>query len=190
AGRGGAVGGAAVPRAGWGEAKRAYGAGIADRADYELAQTFFNSVTRRLLTTVGVDPAVEFVEEEYDRPRRPATQPSFTSYPPQPTTTALVQSLLGSRRVANQPIAFDAALIAEIIDRRREAVWGPRPIEGVDVLEPFFYRNKGAYLIGRIRGGGRLLPLVIALVSDGARVAVDAVLVTEDEASIVFSFTR
>jgi len=187
---GGAFSAPAEPRARWVEAKRAYGARIADRADYELAQTFFNSVTRRLLTTVGVDPAVEFVEEEYDRPRRPATQPSFTSYPPQPTTTALVQSLLGSRRVANQPIAFDAALIAEIIDRRREAVWGPRPIEGVDVLEPVFYRNKGAYLIGRIRGGGRLLPLVIALVSDGARVAVDAVLVTEDEASIVFSFTR
>src|SRR5262249_57714891 len=54
----------------WIGAKRAYAELLAHRPDYELAQTFFNSVTRRLLTTVGVDPAVEFVEEEYDRPRR------------------------------------------------------------------------------------------------------------------------
>jgi isocitrate dehydrogenase kinase/phosphatase len=187
---GGAFGAPAGHRDRWVDAKRAYGEQVAERPDYELAQTFFNSVTRRLFTTVGVNPALEFVEQEYDRPRRPAARPIFTSYAPPPTTSALVQSLLGGRRVANQPITFDAARLAEIIDRRREAAWGAQPIEGVDVLEPVFYRNKGAYLIGRIRGGGRLLPLVIALVSDGDRVVVDAVLLTEDEASIVFSFTR
>src|SRR5499427_3313657 len=177
---GGACSAPAEHRARWIEAKRAYGERIADRADYELAQTFFNSVTRRLLTTVGVDPAVEFVEEEYDRPRCSPERAIFVTYAPQATTAALVHALLGSRRVAHQPITFDAASIAEIIDRRRRAAWGAQPIEGVDVLEPVFYRNKGAYLIGRIRGGGRLLPLVIALVSDGARVVVDAVLLTED----------
>jgi len=177
-------------RARWIGAKRAYAELVADRPDYELAQTFFNSVTRRLLTTVGVDPAVEFVEEEYDRPRRPPERPIFATYAPQATTAALVHALLGRRRVAHQPITFDAAPIAELVDRRRGAAWGAQPIEGVDLLEPVFYRNKGAYLIGRIRGGGRLLPLVIALVSDGARVVVDAVLLTEDDASIVFSFTR
>jgi len=187
---GGASTASADHHARWIGAKRAYAELVAHRPDYELAQTFFNSVTRRLLTTVGVDPAVEFVEEEYDRPRRSPERAIFVTYAPQATTAALVHALLGSRRVAHQPITFDSASIAEIIDRRRRAAWGAQPIEGVDVLEPVFYRNKGAYLIGRIRGGGRLLPLVIALVSDGARVVVDAVLLTEDDASIVFSFTR
>jgi isocitrate dehydrogenase kinase/phosphatase len=174
----------------WTEAKRVYLEAVGDRADHELAQTFFNSVTRRLFDTVGVDPAVEFVDAEYDRPRGPAATPVFTSYPPRESTVALVTSLLGSRRVSNQPIAFDAAVIADAIDRHRAAAWGAQPIEAVDLLDPVFYRNKGAYLIGRIRGGGRLLPLVIALVSDGDRLVVDAVLLSEDEASIVFSFTR
>jgi isocitrate dehydrogenase kinase/phosphatase len=184
------LGSQAASRPVWTEAKHAYVEAVGDRADYELAQTFFNSVTRRLFSTVGVDLAVEFADTEYDRSRRPPARPGFTSHPPRESTAALVTSLLGNLRVANQPISFDAAVIADAIDRHRAAAWGGRPIEGVDLLDPVFYRNKGAYLIGRIRGGGRLLPLVIALVTEGARVVVDAVLLSEDDASIVFSFTR
>jgi isocitrate dehydrogenase kinase/phosphatase len=174
----------------WASAKDVYVEAVGDRPDYELALTFFNSVTRRLFATVGVDPAVEFVDSEYDRPRGPAARPAFTSHAPRESTTALVTALLGSARVANQPIEFEAGVIADAIDRHRAAAWGAQPIEGVDLLDPVFYRNKGAYLIGRLRGGGRLLPLVIALVSEGDRVVVDAVLLSEDDASIVFSFTR
>ena len=53
-----------------------------------------------------------------------------------------------------------------------------------------FYRNKGAYLIGRLRTGGTYLPLVLPLVHGDHGVEVDAVLTTSDEVSIVFSFTR
>ncbi len=174
----------------WSEAKRAYAEAVGVRSDYELAQTFFNSVTRRLFSTVGVDPAVEFTDTDLDRPRPPSSRPACTAYPPRASTAALVADLLGTRRVANRPITFDAERIAAVIDTRRAQAWDGQPIEGVDLLDPVFYRNKGAYLIGRIRDGGRLLPLVIALVSEDDRVVVDAVLLTEDEASIVFSFTR
>jgi isocitrate dehydrogenase kinase/phosphatase len=34
---------------------------ISQRGDVELAETFYNSATRRILITVGVDPALEFV---------------------------------------------------------------------------------------------------------------------------------
>ena len=180
----------AASRLVWADAKAAYAEAMGSRLDSELALTFFNSVTRRLFATVGVDPAVEFVDAEYDRPRGPASRPAFTSYPPGESTAALVTGLLAARRVANQPIAFDAVAIADVIDRYRAQVWGDQGIDGVDVLDPVFYRNKGAYVIGRIHGGGRLLPLVLALVSDGGRVVVDAVLLSEDDASIVFSFTR
>ena len=180
----------AATRSVWTEAKLGYVEAMESRPDYELAQTFFNSVTRRLFSTIGVDPAVEFVDAEYDRPRGPTAPPAFTSYRPCESTEALVTSLLAGRRVANQPIAFDAAVIAKAIDRHRAEAWDGQAIESVDVLDPVFYRNKGAYVIGRIRGGGRLLPLVLALVSEADRVVVDAVLLSEDDASIVFSFTR
>ena len=58
------------------------------------------------------------------------------------------------------------------------------------MLRPVFFRNKGAYIVGRIRRGERSLPLLLALANRSGRVVVDAVLSDEDEASIVFSFTR
>ena len=57
------------------------------------------------------------------------------------------------------------------------------------MLRPVFFRNKGAYVIGRARKGDRVVPLVLALANEDG-LAVDAVLSTEDEVSVVFSFAR
>ena len=46
----------------WTAVRSAYERRLADRGDDDdLAETFFNSITRRILHTIGVDPAVEFV---------------------------------------------------------------------------------------------------------------------------------
>src|SRR5262249_40153287 len=54
------------------------------------------------------------------------------------------------------------------------------------MLRSVFYRGKGAFLIGKALN----TPIVIALRSTVQGVYVDAVLSTEDEISILFSFTR
>jgi isocitrate dehydrogenase kinase/phosphatase len=176
----------------WAAMKRRYAALCARAPAYELAETFFNSVTRRVLGTVGVDPAVEYLDSDFDRVLPPATPPPYTRYPRRDTVEALVADVLGRRRVqvANQAIDFDAGPIARAIETERRRAWGDLPIDAIEVLDPVFYRNKGAYLIGRLVGDGRLMPLVVALVNRSGRVVVDAVLLTENEASIVFSFTR
>jgi len=48
-------------RALWEEIRGAFARRIRDRHDAHLAETFFNSITRRLFGTIGVDPRVEFV---------------------------------------------------------------------------------------------------------------------------------
>ncbi len=58
------------------------------------------------------------------------------------------------------------------------------------MLEPVFFRGKGAYLVGRVVRGARALPLIVALLNKGGRIWVDAVLLTEAEAGTVFSYTR
>ncbi|MGH8328461.1 MAG: isocitrate dehydrogenase kinase/phosphatase AceK regulatory subunit, partial [Steroidobacteraceae bacterium] len=45
----------------WQEIRWMHSALIVDREDYELAETFFNSVTRRIFATVGVNERVEYV---------------------------------------------------------------------------------------------------------------------------------
>jgi isocitrate dehydrogenase kinase/phosphatase len=63
-------------------------------------------------------------------------------------------------------------------------------VDSVDVLRPVFYRNKGAYLVGRVRCRNRVIPFVLPLVHGEGGIAVDAVLLDEGAASRVFSFTR
>jgi isocitrate dehydrogenase kinase/phosphatase len=56
----------------WTAARAQYTALVASRSDRELAETFFNSVTRRIFSTVGVDPAIEFVDPgAEERPAAP-----------------------------------------------------------------------------------------------------------------------
>ena len=53
-----------------------------------------------------------------------------------------------------------------------------------------FYQISRAYIVGRIIGRRFVLPLVIALKNTDGGVLVDAVMLSEDDISIVFSFTR
>lgn len=67
------------------------------------------------------------------------------------------------------------------------SVW---PGGAIDLLKPVFYRSTGAFLVGRVCGGPAIMPLVIALRHGDHGLIADAILLSEDEVSIVFSFTR
>jgi isocitrate dehydrogenase kinase/phosphatase len=177
---------------GWAGAKASYLALVADRPDRELAQTFFNSVARRVFATVGADPVVEYGEDAF-RSADPGPTASIHATYAWREGPSVVRDILVDRplTVDYRDVERDATLIADRIETHCRALWGADPIDVVEMLHPVLYRNKGAYLVGRIRGRGPcVLPVVIALVNDGGRMAADAVLLTEDEASIVFSFTR
>src|SRR5262245_60722209 len=45
----------------WRAANRAYARALVQQGDAEMAETFFNSVCRRVFAHVGVDPRLEFV---------------------------------------------------------------------------------------------------------------------------------
>src|SRR5699024_12307603 len=65
------------------------------------------------------------------------------------------------------------------------------PDAEVELLKSVFYRNKGAYLVGRIRGGGEQVPLVLPILHDPDKgLHLDTVIIEEDEISIIYSFTR
>jgi isocitrate dehydrogenase kinase/phosphatase len=189
----------------WSAMKHEYSVLMAGRGDLELAETFFNSVTRKVFTTVGVDAAREYLDvapagAAGAQAPRSGVVPVRTY--PGVLPTGLGPSSQGS--VGHQILddyAFaipwadyegDAKLISLEIDKATSAAWAwsPTAFDYVELLEPVFFRNKGAYLAGRVVRGDRALPLVIALLNRDGRVWVDAVLLTEMEASIVFSFTR
>ncbi|HXY40283.1 MAG TPA: bifunctional isocitrate dehydrogenase kinase/phosphatase, partial [Vicinamibacteria bacterium] len=135
----------------------------------------------------GVDAEIEFV-----RSRREPLPGRFESVtrtcPRRQDTAGLVARLLAHQGFAcgYEDLGRDATRIAAELDAAFR-----QPVAALQTARNPFFRGKSAYLVGRVlRGSGESHPLVIALVNERGRVAADAVLLTEDEASVVFSFTR
>ncbi|HEU4643881.1 MAG TPA: bifunctional isocitrate dehydrogenase kinase/phosphatase [Gemmatimonadaceae bacterium] len=186
-----ALGDAATDAPTWQEVRWLHSALIVDRDDCELAETFFNSVTRRIFTTVGVNQRVEYVFPDATPGEWLEPPPILRRYAREGSTEAVVRRILGDVpwSVPWRDLGRDAALVAE---RVREGVcdaWGDDGFDAVEMLESPFFRNKGAYLVGRIWRGDRLIPLLLPLLNDERGIHVDAVLTTSDEASIVFGFS-
>jgi isocitrate dehydrogenase kinase/phosphatase len=160
---------------------------VAGRDDIEIAETFFNSATRRIFTTVGVDPSIEFVSSGPRGPQKPS-EALLVPYRGFGSLADCFETILADYPFAAgyQDARRDAILCAMEVERQLAAV----EVDGIDLVRPVFYRNKGAYLVGRLLAGRQRLPLVIALRNDGDGVYVDAILTSENEVSILFSFTR
>ncbi len=160
------------------------------RPDAELAETFFNSVTRRVFSTVGVDPAIEYLHLSPSPPA--ADDPTILDTYRAPAIDAQLVRKVLARIPWSVPYAQldrDTVLVAQLMDARvRSVLNAPGPIE-LDIVRSVFYRNKGAYLVGRIRAGAEIIPLVLPLLHAERGIVVDAVLMTSDEASVVFGFS-
>ena len=175
----------------WTAIKAAFSRQIADRHDAELAETFFNSVTRRTFRTVGINRRIEFFSWD----RRPAAppesaEPAFRSYDCGADSRQALRRLLEDFRftVPYQDRDRDADRVASEVDLYLYPLLGPGEGYRIEVLRSPFFRNKAAYLVGRIAAGGRRVPLVLPLYHGEDGVTVDTVLLTEEEVSKVFSF--
>lgn len=172
----------------WNGLKEAYTARIVGRNDFELAQTWFNSLSRRVFGHDGVDPTIDFTSDEFPLPYHGWEMASARMYAVRRVDAWVVRKILEDAGfgVPFLDLERDAALAAE---RIRQAL--TEEIEALDVLRPIFFRNKGAYIVGRARlRDGRHMPLLLPIASRETGLELDAVLHTEDEASVVFSFAR
>ena len=175
----------------WAGMKAVYSGVISGRDDWELAETFFNSVTRRIFTTVGVDPSIEFVDTDFDTPPSESERPVYRSYPSMPldelVSRILADAALGAAFV---DLEDDAARAAGKIGAHLTRIGALRVGDRTEVVDAVFYRGKGAYVLGRMYSGSHVVPLVLAMLHPEEGVVVDGVLLTENQVSILFSFTR
>jgi isocitrate dehydrogenase kinase/phosphatase len=157
-----------------------------------LAETFFNSVTRRVFRTVGINPALEYLDVRPERPPQPLPERPWRTYLIQGALAPAVRAALDQAPMGAPfaDAAADARLVAEAIDRTRDVGGESFPLEAFELLDAVFYRRKAAYLVGRIRGGNRVMPLVLPVVPGPRGLVVDAALLAEADVSVVFSFTR
>jgi isocitrate dehydrogenase kinase/phosphatase len=184
----------------WREARSRYAELISHRLDYELAETFFNSLFCSIFHHRHIRNDWMFVySSREDAPRRSGIELCRRQSVNDDWQAALVWAL--TEAPLDNPFADaeeDAALGAEFLrEHLPDAILQAENAE-IELLHSVFYRNKGAYLVGRIRGGGEQVPLILPVLhgEDGeersgiACLHLDTVLIEPDEVSILFSFTR
>ncbi|MBS0578873.1 MAG: bifunctional isocitrate dehydrogenase kinase/phosphatase [Proteobacteria bacterium] len=176
----------------WRRVHREFAEQITALSDPEFTKTFFSSISRRMFGTVGVAADLEFVATDLDPLANIHSALGTHSYANHGSLSLLFEDLLGDVRFRSpwrdldKSIAHIAAEVRAVLDSGSER----REAQRVEVLSPVFYQITRAYIVGRIVGRGFLLPLVIALKNTDGGVLVDAVILSEDDISIVFSFTR
>ncbi|MEM1079953.1 MAG: bifunctional isocitrate dehydrogenase kinase/phosphatase [Pseudomonadota bacterium] len=174
----------------WLDIRTGYAAQVEQRIDAELYKTFFNTLTRRLFKTRGVQAAIEFVALDIE-PTEHITHPiDRFIYSCREDATDAMQRMLQhvSLKVSTESLLQDAAPLAQRL-RNDVAAVDPSGLLSLELLKVVFYRDQRAYLIGRAFGQDHWLPCVIALIHDDRGVRVDAVLTERLQVSILFGFT-
>ena len=176
----------------WASMKAVYSGLIVYNDNWELAETFYNSVTRRVFATVGVNPQIEFVASDFETPPTQSRNSIFRTYSRAPYTAGLVEQIINDYefKVPFADLSRDAQLVADQIKRELLRLGALRMVERAEMIKGGFFRGMGAYLVGRLFSGPHLIPLVLALIHTPKGVVIDGVLLDEDTTSILFSFAR
>jgi isocitrate dehydrogenase kinase/phosphatase len=186
------LGGAAFDRDLWHAIRDDFAQQVEALPDREFTKTFFSSLTRKLFGTVGVDADIEFVATELDPLASIGTEVVTTVYQNRGNLGLLIENLLGDLPFRSTWRDFEKSVQHVLTDMTAslQAAHEPRAVHKVEVIQPVFYQSTRAYVVGRITGRNFVRPLVIALKNTERGILVDAVMLTEDDVSVVFGFAR
>lgn len=176
----------------WCQVKQCFAAQLDQHPQYELAETFYNSVIGRIYKHQKIDEQIMFVLPSRCFISGQERNKIVNSFDTTGTVGSMMAEILSIYRFG---IPFedkqrdlqhlDDALRARL-DRKQLAL-----VHTVEMLKPVFYRGKAAYLIGRICMPDETIPFVIALlVDDQKHLVVDALLTENKDLSVIFGFAR
>jgi isocitrate dehydrogenase kinase/phosphatase len=179
----------------WRELKLHYIGMLSGHKQPELAESFFNSVCCNILHRtyfhndfIFVRPVVstEYIETE-------ELLPTYRVY--YPATDGLRFAI--KRVVTNFQLDCKFADLDRdvgLVETRLREIFGPDTLEPnhqLQVLSNLFYRNKGAYIVGKGINGSREFPFIVPILHNRqGELVLDTVLYDQEQITILFSFTR
>ncbi len=181
----------------WQQVKLHYIGLLVDHHQPELAETFFNSVTTKILhrayfqnNFIFVRPAVstEYIEDSDAQAR-----PTYRSYYPALGNMAEVLARMVQDfdlRLGFEDLARDTAWVAgAMLERLGDAKL--RANFQIQVLSGLFFRNKGCYVVGKLINGFNEFPFALPVLHNKkGSLVIDAALFGEDDLLMLFSFAR
>jgi isocitrate dehydrogenase kinase/phosphatase len=176
----------------WSEVQACYIPLIEGRYEADIAFSYLHSVKRKLSQGEWKPVAYDFGERTNKPPD--LSRKVYRRFPVAGTiTTELIEQLLAipDFSVAYRDAPGDARLIAERLGQILTLEQAPaNRVRTIEMIDGGFYRNRGAYLAGRmVLESGQLMPLVIALLNEPAGIYADAVIHREADMHNLFSST-
>jgi len=186
----GQMGSRIADHATWQETRAEYSRRIQDRTDAEFFKTFFNSLTRKVFNTVGVNPEVEFLASDLEPTLNGSISP-VQNFPVNGDFEDVVKAILADFPSTLQFSDLEKTAAQVVADVTRHQTRSTEyDIEAVDVLTPVFYRATRAFIVGRLRGVERVAPMILAIENTGENITVDAVITSSNEVRSLFGFSR
>jgi len=173
----------------WDRLEQHYTAAVAGRYEADLALAFLHSVRRAVFMDnwTPVDYAVDI------KTQSSSDREVMLSWAVDAVDAELIREMLAipSFDIPFRDVAGDSERAADKVEEALTRRGLADSIAAVDVIRGGFFRNRGVYVVGRIRlNGGLVVPLILALLNDEAGIYIDAVLTDEPEAHNLFSTTR
>ncbi len=182
----------------WQQVKLHYIGLLSNLHQPELAETFFNSVTTRILASKYFNNKFIFVRPtistEYLENDEVPSKPSYRAYYPgdvQGLQTVL-KSLIASFDLKNsfENLDRDLELTTVLIKKSLSSTASATDFQ-IHALSTLFFRNKTAYIMGRIINGEKISPLVLALMHNSkGELVIDGILLSDVHLRLIFSFTH
>ena len=178
----------------WPAIKLAYIGLLHEHKQPECAETFYNSVACEVLHRRHYHNEFIFWRPAIATEHLEGDQPTYACYYPllhglRQTLRKIAQSFDLQNRWENPQ--RDLRNVLHALRRHFPRPARAHPNLQVQVLQPLFFRNKGAYLIGRLVNGSQEVPFAVPILQNEAgELYVDALLMGEDPLLVLFSFAR
>ena len=177
----------------WSEAKTAYTQLVFNFPNFEIAETFFNSVFSDIHDHDKISDDIIYVLSSQLLEAPEAEYSIFVRYEGEAFRETFQRIIEESEfSLPKEDLTLDLDCIMGVFNQEVVPyIQGPHSAVKFDLLESTFYRGKAAYMVGRVVDGDNTFPMVLVILNnEEGGLYVDTALFTVDELSVVFSFTH
>ena len=177
----------------WREAKKAYTQLVFNFPNFEIAETFFNSVFSDIHDHDKISDDIVYVISSQLIEAPEAEYSIYVRYEGENFRDTFKRILEEAEfSLPMEDLSLDLDCVMEVFNKEiaPQIKSSPKDVK-FDLLESTFYRSKAAYMVGRVVDRDQTFPMALVILNteDGG-LYVDTALFDADELSVVFSFTR
>ncbi|MFN0039734.1 MAG: bifunctional isocitrate dehydrogenase kinase/phosphatase [Burkholderiales bacterium] len=178
----------------WQQVKQEFIGLLINHRQPELAESFFNSVSCRMLHRSYYYNDFIFVRPAVSTEHIDSDPPSYQSfYPAQHGLRQTLAQIFSGLRLRRPFADFrrDIRYLLRAVRQQLPRRFVPAPNFQIQVLTSLFFRNKGAYLLGKIVNGNSEYPFAVPILHDREdRLYLDTILLERDKLWILLSVSR